>query len=85
MPAQCQVRLLRRHTVTIVRDDDAPEATTLDLHLDPTRTGVERVLDELLDDGRGTLDHLASGDLVRERGRQETDARGHDHALPQAP
>ena len=38
------------------------------------RAGVERVLDELLDDRRGTLDHLAGGNLVREMWRQEVDA-----------
>ena len=37
------------------------------------RAGVERVLDELLDDGRGPLDDLAGRDLVDELRRQDVD------------
>ena len=39
------------------------------------RARVERVLDELLHDGRRALDHLARGDLVHEPGGQDLDAR----------
>ena len=51
-------------SLTASRCDAAP----LDLHdhLDAGRPGVERVLDQLLHDGRRPLDHLARGDLVDE-------------------
>ena len=36
------------------------------MRYDARGTGVQAVLDELLDDGRGPFDHLARGDLVNE-------------------
>src|SRR5690606_34383154 len=49
---------------------------------DPARAGIERVLHELLDDGRRAFDDLARGDLVGQFGRQTPDLR---HATPQGP
>ena len=43
--------------------------------VDRRRTGVERVLDELLDRRRGTLDHFAGGDLISHRRWEHCDAR----------
>ena len=50
----------------------------LDLHLDASRSGVERVLYELLAHGRRTLDHFAGSDLIGERGREQLDTTGHE-------
>jgi len=33
---------------------------------DAARAGIDRVLDQLLDDRGGTLDDFAGGDLIRE-------------------
>ena len=61
------------HPVAVVLDADEPLAALLDGDRDPRGTGVEGVLDQLLDDGYGTLDHLAGRDLVGKPGRQPVD------------
>ena len=48
-------------------------AAVLDLHPDAPRARVERVLDELLHDARGALDHLAGRDAVRDLRRKDPD------------
>src|SRR2546423_1583399 len=53
-----------RHPFAIVGDGDSAATPLIDLDDDPPRAGIERVLDELLDDGRGPLDHLAGRDLA---------------------
>ena len=69
----------------------ADEATTALPHLDANvgGAGVEAVLDQLLDGRRGTLDHLAGGDLVGDFGREDSNrheadctTRGHSAAVP---
>ena len=68
-----QPRILRPHPFPIVLDADLFLAAELDVDREAARAGIDRVLDELLDDGRGTLDHFAGRDLVRELRRQEVD------------
>ena len=46
----------------------------LDLDAQFGRAGVERVLQQFLDDGRGALHHLAGGDLVGDLVRKDADA-----------
>ena len=47
------------------------------------RAGVERVLDEFLDDRRRPLDHLAGGDAVDQDGIEAADGRvaGHERGV----
>jgi hypothetical protein len=59
--------------VTVVGDADQGDAAALDLDRDRGRAGVERVLDQFLDGGRGPLDHLAGGDLGGNQRRQDLD------------
>ena len=66
-------RVLGRHPRAVVADPDQGHPTVLDLDLDSARPRVERVLDQLLDGGRGTLDDLPGGDPVRYLGRQHSD------------
>ena len=54
----------RAHADAVVADADEGEAAGGGDDLDLAGAGVERVLDELLDHARGTLDHLAGGDAV---------------------
>ena len=76
----------QRERELVARECRAPSSVTrisarpaaFDLDLDRARAGVERVLDELLDDGRRPLDDLARGDLVDELRRQNSDG----HAKP---
>ena len=56
-------------------DREARDPAPLDLHVDAGRPRVERVLDELLDDRRRPLDHLARGDLVDQDVREDRDPR----------
>jgi len=62
-------RVLGRHPRAVVADPDQGHPTVLDLYLDCARPRVERVLDQLLDSGRRTLDDLPGGDPVRHLGR----------------
>src|SRR5204862_4220648 len=55
------------HAAPIVAHENESLASFLELDVDATGARVERVLDELLHDGRGTLDDLARGDAVGER------------------
>ena len=66
LDAEREIRLV--HAASVVDDANEPLAAVLDRHLDLFRAGVERVLDQLLDRRRGTLDHLARGDAVDEQG-----------------
>src|SRR5215211_2491687 len=49
-------RVFGRHHRAVVADPDQGHPTVLDLDLDSARPRVERVLDQLLDGGRRTLD-----------------------------
>ena len=48
----------------VVGDADAPDAAAREIDVDLRRAGVERVLEQLLQRRRRTLDDLAGGDLV---------------------
>jgi hypothetical protein len=66
-------RVLRPHPLAIVLHADLFLPSELDVNLHAPRAGVDRVLDELLDDRRGTLHHFAGGDLIGEVGGQAVD------------
>ena len=53
----------------VVRDPDQVLAAPLDRQVDAGGPGVDRVLEQLLDDARRPLDHLARGDLIHDRRR----------------
>jgi hypothetical protein len=74
-----QGQVLGGDTAAVVHDADEGGAALLDLHLDALAARVQAVLQQLLDDGGGPLDHLAGGDLGDHRGRQLLDA-GHTGA-----
>ena len=73
VPLDRQPRILRLHPFAVVFDAHLLLAAELDVDREPPRAGVDRVLDQLLDDGRGPLDDLAGGDLVGEIGGQPVD------------
>jgi len=74
--AQGQPRLLVAHPAPVVGDADQPTAAAVDLDLDPPGPGVQGVLAQLLHHRGGPFHHLAGGDLIGQRGRQDGDARG---------
>jgi len=57
-----------RTKVRLVGDAKKGEAAAVRLHGDPGGPGVERVLEELLHDGRRPLDDLAGGDAAGDLG-----------------
>ncbi len=75
-----EARVFFDHPFAVVDDANAREPRLLGLDRDPPRAGVERVLDQLLDDARRPLDHLAGGDLVREIVRELVDFRHSERA-----
>ena len=66
MPFDRQPRIIRLHPFSVVLDADLLLAAELDVNREAPRAGVDRVLDELLDDGGGALDDFAGGNLIRE-------------------
>ena len=69
-----QPGILRRHPFPIVLDPNQALAAKLERDHDPTRSRIERVLDQLLDDRGGALDDLTGRDLIGELGRQADDS-----------
>ena len=61
-----QLGVAPAHALAIVAHADEPGPSLFDLDVHAARPGVERVLDELLDDGPRPLDDLAGRDLVDE-------------------
>ncbi len=64
VPRQCQCEFLARNAAAVVAHHGALDAAAREAHLDPPRTGVERVLDEFLDDRGRPLNDLAGGNLA---------------------
>ena len=65
------------NAVAVVRDPNALDSPLLDAHLNALGAGVQAVLHQLLDDGRGALHHFPGGDLIGNLGRQLGDAPAH--------
>jgi len=70
--------ILARHTAAVVADSNTLTTAVFDREIDRGRAGVERVLDQFLDDGRWAFDDLARGDLVGDRAGQNGNACGCD-------
>ena len=64
------------HAGAVVGDADQPPPAAVGQHVDARRAGVERVLDELLDDARRPLHHLAGGDAVDDGGVELANRHG---------
>jgi hypothetical protein len=71
-----QPQLAGLDAATVVSDADQREAALADLDRDPRRAGVQRVFNELFDDGGGPLDDFASRDLRRLMRCQDADRHG---------
>ena len=66
VPLDRERELVARDAGAVVGDADAPDAAALEVDVDLRRARVERVLEQLLQRRRRTLDDLARGDLVDE-------------------
>ena len=69
-----QQGVVAHHAAAVVGDLDELLAAGLDLNLDARRTGIERVLQQLLHHRRRPLHHFAGGDLVRDVFGENVDA-----------
>ena len=65
---QLDLPVLSGKADAVVRDADIARPPAADLDGYILRPSVERVLDQLLDDGSRTLDHLAGGDHISHMG-----------------
>ena len=72
-----QPGVLGLHPFPIVLDAEQLLSAQLDRHRDARRVGIERVLDQFLDDRGGAFDDFAGGDLVSEMKGKAVDTR-HD-------
>ncbi len=57
-------RVVAYHAAAVVHDADELAAAAFDLDADAGGAGIERVFEQFLDHGRGTVHHFAGGDLV---------------------
>ena len=64
MALEGEQRIIAHHAAAVVGDADELAAAAFDLDADAGGAGIERVFEQLLDHGRGAIDHFAGGDLV---------------------
>src|SRR2546426_7684532 len=81
MPRQRHRQLAGGDAAAVVAHPHQRDAAALDVDLDARRAGIERVLDQLLDDRGRPFDHLAGGDLVDELAGKNADRKEHTSEL----
>ncbi len=64
MALECKQRVVAQHACAIVLNADQSAAGVLGIDTNFGRACVERVLQELFDNGSGPLDHLARRDFI---------------------
>jgi len=69
-----QQRIVAAHADAVVGDAEQTAAGGEDLHGNARGSGVEAILDEFLDDARGTFDDFTGGDLIRHVFREKSNA-----------
>ena len=75
MPFDRERQVLGRHADPVVADLDAVDAAAGQRDADAAGPGIDRILDQFLDRGGRTLDHLAGGDPVDDPLRQPANRR----------
>jgi len=73
MPLEGEQRVIATHTVSVVGDADQLPPACFHINADPGSAGIERVLQQLLNNGSWTLYHLTGCDLIRYLVRKHTD------------
>jgi hypothetical protein len=56
--------IVARHSTAIVCDAQEPAPARFNINLYATRSGINRILDQLFGDGRGPLDDFTRSDLI---------------------
>ena len=72
----CEVEIVGLDPGAVVDHRDADEAAALDADVDPRCARIQRVLDELLDNGGRSLDHLSRRDRIGDNLGQAADRSG---------
>src|SRR5258705_13067933 len=75
MPFDGQRQIRRLHPVTVIAHTDERDAAPGRHYLDFARAGIERILNQLLNDACRALDDLARGDAVDGIGRELPDCQ----------
>ncbi len=75
VPLEREPSVLRRHPAAVVAHEDALGSSALEIHLDARCSGVQSILDQLLDDRGRALHNLAGGDPVDDLAREPVDLR----------
>ena len=73
MTRQCQMQLICRNAVTIVRHADTLDSALRQIDIDTRRTCIQAVFQQFFHRRRGAFDHLAGGDLIGQEFREYPD------------
>ena len=79
---QRQRQLRGSNAAAVVAHPDQPHPTLLHFDGDASRSGIQAVFQQFLDDRRRALDHFAGGDLADQLRRQSPNVRTHRKAYP---
>ena len=79
MLLECEKRVFTLHTVTVIAHAYQRNPSFFDPNNNTAGSGIECILDQLLDHRGRALDHLTGGDLVSDDFWKETDET---HAAP---
>ena len=83
VPADRDRQLLGGDAAAVVAHAHEADAAALDVDFDAVCAGIEAVLDQLLDDRGGALDHFAGGDLIDELAGEDADGHGRQFIAPE--
>ena len=74
MALEGQQRIVAIHAVAVVGDANQLASARFNFDADAIGAGVERVLQQLFDDGGGPIHHLAGGNLIGDLVGKNADA-----------
>src|SRR6266851_2036101 len=66
MPLEREQRVIAQHSAAVVRQPDQSPPAGFDIEAELGSAGIQRVLEQLLDDAGRPLDHLSGSDLIRD-------------------
>ena len=75
MALEALLCVFQAHSETVINDTDFSSPAVAKVDLNPPRSGIQGILDKLLDNGGGALDDLAGRNLIYGQGIEKLDAR----------
>ena len=82
MAGQGQRQFVLRNAAAVVGDADQLDAAFFQMHLDGLAAGIEAVFEQFLENGGGSFDHFASGNLADQQVGEAGDGR-HRRIIPE--